>query len=263
MANIQIFKTNVLATPGVVLKNGTGGAAPALDEDPDWPMRNLLLQDRYSAWRSKTNNAIVSVDFDLGSAQTIIDFFVTNYRFYGVTAFSGGVDLYSGSSYPPGDFIDSFSILANDNRFVMPSTSARYWRMDVATPVPAGGAVSCKLWLGRAADRLIITHDWSYETRLANRRLREELRTPSGLLYAFEPAISIASNVREADLVLKTATLTEWNSLRDALSGADSRFLITDPTGALFETSLPGGRIAATRNFYGAYEIALRLEAHP
>lgn len=265
MANIVIYKANALCSAGVTLKNGTGGGAPAINEHPDWPMRNLLLQDRYSAWRSNGDTAAAEIDFDLGSAQTITDLLLTNMRFYGAGSFGPQLDVFYDNSYPPTTWLDdtTFDAPLNDNRFIIGAVSARYWRFVVQVPAIPGQAVSMKLWIGRSTDKVTITHDWSWSSRFANRRLREEQRSPSGLLYTFEPAISLASNVREAELVLETASAAEWDTLRDTLSGVDSRFLILDSLGLLWETSLPGGRIAARRRFNGLYEITLALEQHP
>lgn len=266
MANIILYKANALAAAGVILKNGTGGGAPALSQNADWPMSNLLLQDRYSVWRSVGDGvAPVSIDFDLGSSQTIVDLLITNRRFYGLMASDTALEVYYDNVYPPTTWLDdtTFNAQLNDSRFVIGAASGRYWRFDIYPPPGVGQALSCKLWIGRSADKVTLTHDWSLETRFANQRLRDELRTPSGLLYSFEPAISIASNVREASLVLRTASQSDWDTLRDTLSGLDSRFLISDSTGLVWETSLPGGKIAATRRFNGLYEIELELEQHP
>lgn len=271
MANIVIYKANAIAAPGVILKNGTGGGAPALNQHPDWPMRNLLLQDRYSYWRDVGDgNEPILIDFDLGSSQTISALAATIFRHYGTANNDKPGSAFSvlyGASYPPTNYLDEsdfdfYNIVNNDNVYAATPTAARYWRFEVMPNVNNGESISCKFWLIKTSDILTITHDWDKTSSIANRRLREELRTPSGLLYTFAPALLVASDVTEADFLLPTATQTEWDTFR-GLADLQSRFLISDPNGKIWETSLNEGKISAQRTFYGAYDLALRLEQHP
>lgn len=52
MANALIYTRNAIANAGVSLKNGTGGGAPALEQNADWPMSHLLIADRETYWRT-------------------------------------------------------------------------------------------------------------------------------------------------------------------------------------------------------------------
>src|SRR4029077_1242984 len=72
MPNLKFGLTNLLTQPGVILKNGTGGGAPALIESAPYVMANLLLGDRWTLWKPP-GLAIGSynVDFDLGGNKAI------------------------------------------------------------------------------------------------------------------------------------------------------------------------------------------------
>ena len=99
---------------------------------------------------------------------------------------------------------------------------------------------------------------------MGQRRFREEVRSPSGLLYSFEPAEAIASDLRELRLRLPGMTEAEWVSLRDKLTAADSRVILyAPPTLATVEFALPDGAIGAQRRFGGLHDFELRLVEHP
>lgn len=62
------LKTDLVTDEGAtaVVLNGSGGGAPALEENADFPMANLLVRDRYVSWMTGAappND--VYVDFDL------------------------------------------------------------------------------------------------------------------------------------------------------------------------------------------------------
>jgi hypothetical protein len=270
MANITIFKKNAIADGVTVLKNLTGGGS-GLSEDPDWPMALLRIPDRYSYWKTPDDLAAgtFDVDFDLGSSQLVSYVCLTNYRFYGTTLGSGlavaEVFYAGGSTYPPAAWTqDGLYLSADENdNYLLFNTTCRYLRFEFTMPGPPY-AVSFKLWAVKSADLLTLPHDWSLETELTNRRIKDVARSPSGLLFEFEPALSHASDVPGGRLVLSTASLSEWETLRDALSAIESRFIILDTASSrIYETALPGGRIEAARTFAGLYSLSLELEAHP
>jgi len=113
MANIKFFHTNVLSVAST-LKNGTGGGAPALDEDADFPMSNLTIADRYLLWKTSAAPADpLQIDFSINSA-TIKAFGLANYDASWV---GQQVDFYySTSAYPPGGWTLGASITPDSTR---------------------------------------------------------------------------------------------------------------------------------------------------
>lgn len=64
MSNTRFAFTNLIEASGVVLKNGTGGGAPARDEVTGYEMENAMRPDRWSLWKL-SGGASLAVDFDL------------------------------------------------------------------------------------------------------------------------------------------------------------------------------------------------------
>lgn len=267
MANINIFKANALTA--AELKNLSGGGS-GLSEDVDWPMGNLLSPDRYSYWRTPGDLAsgTFDVDFDLGSSQLISYLCLTNYRFYVSAAnlLSDPEIFYdNGSTYPPAAWTqDGLFLPASENdNYLAFNITCRFIRFEFQMPGPPY-SISMKLWAVKSTDVLTLAHDWGINSQLSTRRIKNVTRSPSGLLFDFEPALSLASDVPGARLRLDAATLTEWQTLRDALSTVDSRFIVLDTaSGRIYETALPDGAIGADRAFAGNHRMQLELEAHP
>lgn len=263
MANIIFFKKNLLTAPTTLLLNGTGGGTPPLDQDPDWPMANLLLDDRYSFWKSSGDGSgLVTIDFDIGSSKLIGRVLGTMLRGYGGAIPSFSVDVYVDTVYPPTNLVDSPVWSLNNNQTLI-GTTGRYLRFDVYVPAVVGQSLSLNLWaINDAESRMQFTHDVGLDSSLGQRWLREELRTPSGLLYLFEPAQEIGSAVREIQLVWNGATKTEWDQMK-TLADLQSRFIYSDPNGIIQETTLADGRIEAVRRYNDAYDLDITLIEHP
>jgi hypothetical protein len=72
---------NYLLSSGVTIKNGTGGGAPALQENAAYPMSNLLKVDRHTVWAtgiSAPNPTLVHID--LGQDRALTFFAVLGMR---------------------------------------------------------------------------------------------------------------------------------------------------------------------------------------
>lgn len=82
MANTKFGLVNLLTQAATVLKNGTGGGAPALIETAPYAMANLKNASRYTIWKSSSLTAATqyNVDFNLGSAQSISAAAALGYR---------------------------------------------------------------------------------------------------------------------------------------------------------------------------------------
>lgn len=267
MANIAIFKRNALSDGVTVLKNLTGGGS-GISEDADWPMVNLTNPDRYSYWKSADGLAagIFNVDFDLGSSQLISYLCLTDFRYYNSIAFTDAAPVvyYSnGGSYPPTwTLFGTLDASANDN-YLEFGITCRFIRFEFNMGGPPF-SISLNLWAVKSSELMTLSHDWGLETELTNRRTKDTKRSPSGLLFEFEPQQAHASDIAGGRLVLSTALLSEWQLLRDGLSAVDSRFIVLDAGEfRIYETTLPAGRISASRRFANLYSLELKLEAHP
>lgn len=107
MANTKVGRINRLITAqnsSVVLKNGTGGGAPALIESAPYVMSNLLHYDRSTPWKSSTllDGVDYDVDFETGVNPTIDTAGLQGYR---LLSGEGSVTLkiyYQTGAYTPG-----------------------------------------------------------------------------------------------------------------------------------------------------------------
>lgn len=104
MANIKFYHSNLISTTST-LKNGTGGGAPALEEDADFPMSNLKVPDSQSLWKTSGTPAdplYVDFVFNLFASQTIRAIGWTNADPANFPALGQVQVFYSiGNSYPP------------------------------------------------------------------------------------------------------------------------------------------------------------------
>lgn len=267
MASIKIYVANALAASGVVLKNGTGGGAPALDEDSDWPMANLLSPDRYTYWRTSPVPFETHVDFDLGSAQSIVAAGMANLRQVDPTlAVPSAPLLYygTGGSYPPSwtDVGLATDISTLNNKFeTFGAISARFWRFELGF----ANACTCKLWLVKSADVIDLGHDWNIGSSESRRRLREVVTSPAGLSFAFEPGQARGSDILSGQFLLRRVQTTQRDSLRDRLSTLDTRFMVILGDGTAIETSLPEGNLPWSRRWSAPdlFDFELALQEHP
>lgn len=72
--NSRIVLLNYATQPGVVLKNGTGGGAPALDQDASglYLMANAIQDDRESFWLTSSSPASpINLDIGLGTQRSV------------------------------------------------------------------------------------------------------------------------------------------------------------------------------------------------
>jgi len=270
MANALIYTRNALADAGVSLKNGTGGGAPALEQNADWPMSHLLIADRETYWRtSAAPPNPVMVDIDLGSAQSIHTALITKIRTYGglenpstTIRHIAGAGAYDPN---PGAWTaDSGGVGGNAHNislFAGVPTTARYWRFEIASV----REFSCNLWLIKTADVIDLGHDFSVGTTRSATRLRSEVTTPTGLTYAFEPAQDRGSIVFAGNLLLIGTTEATRDLLRDQLTTLESRFFLKLGDSTLLETSLPRGELSWDRVFAAPelFDFAIPVVEHP
>ena len=164
--------------PLAAVRNGSGGTSPALDEDANWPMKNLVIKPRDTFWRSSASPVSpLNVDFDLGVTNLSTRWAgVAKHRGYG----SGGITqievFTSSSSYPPGSppsFTSrgtiSMTTADNDKLFDFgASVSVRSLRVRITNT----GQFSCKLHLYKLADIVLYPHGGSAGDLESLRRIR-------------------------------------------------------------------------------------------
>jgi hypothetical protein len=134
--------TNWVEGTATVLKNGTGGGAPARDEVSPYVMENAMKLDRLILWRQSSGD-VLAVDFDLGANRTIGVAALLGHRPVGSTGLgiSSCVVMYAtaATGYPPGGggswtnvaTLTPFSDRDSGVIFAGGNVSARYWRFDL------------------------------------------------------------------------------------------------------------------------------------
>lgn len=123
------------------LANGAGGVyagAPALVEDPSYPMANILGRDRYSVWAcpagadNSGGGGEVWVDLDLGSNRTVLAVGILGFRAVGSFPSSMLPSWRNAGSYSATGYttdIPAINLGTRNPVSVLPAPrTARYWR---------------------------------------------------------------------------------------------------------------------------------------
>jgi len=132
---VRFITTNLVETVGV-LKNGTGGGAPARDEVAPYLMENALLHDRRVLWQQSSGNPM-QVDLDLGSNRNVAVAGMHGHRAIGSTGIgvSSCVIQYAtaAAGYPPAGWtnVGTLSFVQRDAISLFAQVSGRYWRFDL------------------------------------------------------------------------------------------------------------------------------------
>lgn len=250
MGAVKLYTANALTKAGVLLKSGTGGGAPPLDQDPDWPESLVLCADREMYWKTSASPpAPLQLDLDLGSAKTIVAAGIMRARI--------GTDICTvyynpGATYNPasgwvaaGPFAAG-GMTGNNNLEDIASIIARFWRFEF----DGGIQFSCKPWLMEAVDTYNLTHDWSVGTAESMRRLREETVSSSGLVYAYEPAEDRGSLIRSGNYLLLNQVQSVRDAFRERLAALDTQFVLKHGNNVVVETILTEGDLAWSREWH-------------
>ena len=135
MGTVRFVTTNLVETNGV-LKNGTGGGAPARDEVSPYLMENALQHDRRVLWQQSSGNAM-QVDLDLGANRNIAIAGLHGHRPLGPTGIgiSSCVVQYATAAggYPPAGWttVGTMAFVPRDAISLFNQVSGRYWRFDL------------------------------------------------------------------------------------------------------------------------------------
>lgn len=260
MANTRLGLFNLLAEPGVVLKNGTGGGAPALIEVVPYKMSNLLNGDRYSLWKTPllSNASTYSVDFDLGFTASLNAMGLLGYRL--ATGSGPGIDmLYQTGAYTPGGAWVAFGNTVAEQRDTGEAggtVSARSVRFTIS-PTDPNESFSLGAFFAGSLDDLGGIHSLGG----ARTPFQNRLETPF-----------ISGSVALTRLGDDGQTWTmPWHSIPDAtrakLLAAQSRprsFVLVDADSAFSEVYLRNGAIAESRGAGPSlYDINIELVRMP
>lgn len=155
MSNTRFILTN-WAEAGTV-KNGSGGGAPARDEDGLFTMERALNSDRRSLWKSSSGGATIYFDIDLGGIHSIDSVSVHGFTSASAATSSGGGGLVveQASSYYPGAWISAGQAFwaqgQRDVGVVFSTVSKRYWRVSFTPDTPNDISVG-RIVIGRTTN---------------------------------------------------------------------------------------------------------------
>lgn len=270
---VKLFLENAIGRAGTVLKNGTGGSAPDLDENPDWPTRWSLIRDRAMSWRAfpggfGPHGGTYQFDYDFGSSVSIAAAGFLNLRFYppSITPGTVVIQAYHGASYPPPTNVSlNLSAAASDNLKEFTPASDRYWRVEIqAVDVDSNPMeISGRPWLVETANIVTLDSPTPGSTILSE-RVRDDVETPAGAAFHLEPAIQVrGSQAREVSLVYRIDDGPMVAQARDTFAARRERFVIQDYESAYMETTLPDGEVSWERLVLSNSRLQLRLAAAP
>jgi hypothetical protein len=253
--NLKLGLTNLLMQPGVVLKNGTGGGAPALIETAPYVMANLLFDDRYTLWKTSVLAAATyPVDFDLGSAKSVSAAAAMGYR----TALGTGptIDIqYTNTAYPAGPWTSTTpNTIANlvlnlrDDALEFGSISARWWRFNVNVGANTQFSLA-KLFLGVLTDLGGQHSPGAVYTPLGN---RSETSLPGGAVVLTE----LGDDGAEFRIPWKVAAAAVEAAFLTFQTLPGSRLLLW-PDSHFYEVYLKGRQLSQARNFQNDYDLVL------
>jgi hypothetical protein len=235
---------NYILSTGVVLKNGTGGGAPALLQDAAYPMSNLLKVDRYTVWASGTsapNPTLVHIDLGVDRALTF--FAVLGMRQppgaagNTITSIFGTRTAGLGYSGVSTDYIDRATVTVPttevDGGVVAASATGRYLQVKVSVINTSLGLTLGKFAVGLLDQDLgTIIHSPGAEDRLVTPQVRTE--TLAGF-----PVISyVGGPYRRLSLPFQAITTTVKNQL-DAIGKLTDPFAYMDEFDVVRECVAP------------------------
>lgn len=222
MSVARIYKQNrIFAQPGVVIKNGTGGGAPALNEDAAFPTTAVKLRSRYRFWRSATTPGTpVDLDLDLTVAATIKSVGLGMIRAYRGTAGITSLEVFSASSYPTfTQRLAPQTVTSTDNDLMWDLSSpvsARYWRFRIAN----AGQFSVKPWLVTSSD--VVDLQEGFELKETVRRIRApEVQTLLGAKIFNDLGVGKAQRLTEWTL-RETASSSQKTAVLATFNGRDN-----------------------------------------
>ena len=254
------FGTDNLASlaDAAVLKNGTGGGAPALVQDAAFPMSNLLLNDRKVLWSSGVlAGSSVTVDIVLGGASTVSAISVHGLRISNGGSWGGESYYTQTGTYTPGG---TWTNAGTSPGFVYPDTGSAFTpRANVTAIRVVFGSITGTLVCGK-----IFAGDPSYVTPsyVSDQGTREDtpqrnatiLTYPSGSVFAF----NLGDQSRIIKLQFSNITAAQAAFLQ-GLAGLVQPFVYLDASGAFWDVILASKQVP-TKQTDGTPHYACTLD---
>jgi len=269
---LKAYLENAIGKTGCVMMNGTGGSAPALDENADWPTRYTLIRDRSLVWRAQAGGAgpqagVYKFDYDFGSAVNIGAAGFMNLRVHPPSQMPGTVSIeaYSGSSYPPSTAASlALTASASNNLKEFGPVSARYWRVQVTAPNNLGAPleISGKPWLVENANITTLLNPHAPDSIIRSEVLRFEVPLGGGARHSYVPDDQArATLTRTVGLSYPISDGTLVTYMRDTVSQSSMRVVFQDYEGNFLEADLPDEGLTWERVFGTANSLSLPLVA--
>jgi hypothetical protein len=269
MSNVKLGITNFLVSAqsaGLVLKNGTGGGAPALFELAPWTMAKLLHHDRYDVWRSG-DLAIGSydVDFTFGADKTIDTVAFCGYRTQYGTVSQIEVFTQTGA-YTPGGTWTSRGVLdgtaqgggglgLRDDWIEFSAITCRSVRFEFSVSV---NPTSFTLGNFYACDVTDLGGIYSRGGSRSIEQIRSELEMPSGVTI-----------INQRGLVSKMFSFP-WNACPTAVRTAfilaqlqPYPALLIDEIPAVYEVFMRAGKLTDALVFGSTYDVNVEFVGMP
>lgn len=222
----RLFLLNrITGMEGIVpptIKNGSGGA-PAVEEDPRFPMANSRIASRFRFWRTSASPpSQVRLDFDFTGSLSTVSAGVTRIaRYRGGSGF-GELKVYSGpsGSYPPTWTLRAtiaVSPTSDPDLFAdYSSASGRYWRFEFNSVV---GQFSCKPWLVSSTDRVTLTQGGAGAAEVVRRVREKERESFLGGKIFNDLGIGIGEKLREFRIPFPLLTTAQLAAIRTSQRG--------------------------------------------
>lgn len=256
MGTIRLVTANLVELYGV-LKNGTGGGAPARDEVAPYVMENALQHDRRVLWQQLSGGAM-QYDIDLGAARQVRALGLHGHRPLDA---GGGVLSATGqyaSSYPPGGGWTNAGVIslvgARDAVTVLAATQTfRYWRLAFDT---VGGPFTLgKIMLGQIVDL-----GQNPSTQVERLRLPNVLDRTAGE----DPIVTIVGDIRTRFTLRFRSIIGGVLGTLRALAAVGQSFILIDRDDVGWEVIVVDNEIEYELTFISGttplYDCELHLE---
>lgn len=253
MSTLQVATSNSIAT--ATLKNGTGGGAPARDEDAAHLMEAVQNADRNALWStSATPTSPLNVDFTWGSSRTIEIIAALNIVAAPGALASIAVSSQTGAYTPGGSWtsLGSVSTLASPaDALILPSPSTSSVRSLRFVFTGTGQFALGRLWAGQLTD-LGVYPDPDYSESPA--RAGERVFGPLGQFFGVDYGRSRTDPSFEINRIASGVV----SSLR-ALADTGASFLYLNHRGVMIEARILPGDLTITERFTDLYDASVRV----
>lgn len=251
--SLMVATTNLIAT--ATLKNGTGGGAPAREDDSIHVMENAMTADRHLLWStSATPTSPLNVDFTWGSNRTIEVLAALNLIAAPGALSSIAVSSQTGAYTPGGSWtsIGSVSTLSSPlDPLILPSPASSSVRSLRFIFTGTGQFAIGRLWAGQLAD-LGVYPDPPFTESPA--RAGDRVFGPLGQMFGVDYGITR----NDADMRLGRLAPATVATLRGLADSAAS-FLFLNHRGAMMEARILPGDLTINETFTDLYDASVKL----